>query len=64
MLTSGYEWSHPPEAREEDFGDFEKELSWVPGSEEEFWLSFAQRSQASGLVAGATRGLGQMEKSV
>ena len=40
--------------------------SWVPGSEEEGWLSLAHRSQASGLVAGATRvgvGLGGRGKS-
>ena len=61
-LTSGCEWRHAPEARQEDLGDFEKsQLSWVPGSEVEF---LAHRSQASGLVAGATRVGGgvQMEK--
>ena len=60
----GCEWRHAPEARAEDFGDFEKsQLSRVPGLEEDGWLSQARRSQASGLVVGATHfGWGQMEK--
>ena len=50
--------------RAEDFGDFEKKsVSWVLASEEEGWLSLVRRGQASGLVAGVTRVLGQMEKS-
>ena len=48
-------------------GGFEKSqlVELRPASEEDGWLSFARRSQASGLVAGATRvgGGGQMEKS-
>ena len=42
--------------RTEDFGDFEKvrvELSSASGADN--WLSFARRSQASGLVADAAR---------
>ena len=36
------------------FGGFWKsQLSWVPGSEEDGWLSLARRSQASGLVVGS-----------
>ena len=37
------------------FWGFWKSKSWVLPSEEEGWLSLAHRSQASGLVAGATR---------
>ena len=46
-------------------GDLKKSVSWVPGSEEDGWLSLARRSQASGFVAGAheMRGGGGMEKS-
>ena len=52
--------------RAEDLGGFWKsqlvELS--PASGEDSWLSLARRSQAIGLVAGATRvGWVQMEKS-
>ena len=58
-VTWGYEWRHAPEACAEDFGGFEKsQLSFA--SEEDGWLSLACR----GLVAGATHGLGEMEKSV
>ena len=56
----GCEWRHAPEARAEDFGDFEEsQLSWVLRSEEDGWLSLAR----SGLVKGAARDGGQMEKS-
>ena len=62
------EWCHTPEAHTKDFGDFEKksvELSSALG--EDGWLSLAHQSQASDLVAGATRvcvwGGGQNEKS-
>ena len=37
------------------WGFWKKSVSWVPDSEEEDWFSLARRSQASGLVAGATR---------
>ena len=38
------------------FGGFwRKSVSWIFLSEEEVWLSLARRSQASGLVVGATR---------
>ena len=58
-MTRGCEWRHAPEACAEDFGRFWKSQSWVLPLEEEGWLSLARQ----GLVAGATRGLGQMEKS-
>ena len=52
----GCEWRHSPEARAEDFGRFwKKSVSWELDSEEGRWLSFARRSQASGLVVGAAR---------
>ena len=47
------EWRHAPEARGGFGGFWKSQLSWVPGSEEDGWLSLARRSQASGLVAGA-----------
>ena len=43
-------------------GDLKKSVSWIPGSEEDSWLSLAHRSQARGLVVGATRDGGHMEK--
>ena len=53
-------WRHAPEARAEDFGDFEESYSWVLRFEEEGWLSLAR----FGLVAGAARDGGdQMEKN-
>ena len=49
--------------RAEDLGDFEKVRELRSASGEDSWLSFARWSQASGLVAGATRvGWRQMEK--
>ena len=49
-MTRRCEWRHAPEVLAENFGEFEKSQSgWVPGSEEEGWLSLACR----GLVAGA-----------
>ena len=33
-------------------GIWKKSISWVPGSEEDGWLSLARRSQSSGLVSG------------
>ena len=57
--TRGCEWRHEPEARAEDFGDFEK-VSCVLWSEEEGWLSLAR----SVLLADATRvGVGADEKA-
>ncbi len=52
----GCEWRHAPEAWAEIW---EKSVSWVLRSEEEGWRSLARR----GLVASATLGLGEMEKS-
>ena len=58
-MTRGCEWRHAPEACVEDLGDLEKKsVSWGLPPGEEGWLSVAHW----GLVAGATRGLGQMEK--
>ena len=45
----GCEWHHAPEAWAEIW---EKSVNWVPGSEEEGWLSVARR----GLAARVTRG--------
>ena len=35
--------------------DLKSQLSWVPGWEEEGWLSLARRSKASGFVTGVAR---------
>ena len=59
-MTRGCEWRHAPEAREEDFKDFEKsQLA-------EFCLRGRRLTFAClprPLAAGVTLGLGQMEKS-
>ena len=57
-MTGGCEWRHASEARAEDF-----EKSQSSASEEEGWVSLARSLARWGLVAGVTRGLGQMEKS-
>ena len=44
-----------PRKRAGDLGDFEKVSLLSSASGEDSWLSLARRSQASGLVAGATR---------
>ena len=41
------------------WGFWKKWVNWVSGSEEDGWLSLARWSQASGLVAGATRSDGK-----
>ena len=48
--------------RAEDLGFSEKVSELSSASGEDGWLSLARRSQARGLVAGATCGGGQMEK--
>ena len=50
------EWRHAPEARRGFWGIWKSQLVELsPASEEDGLLSLAHRSQASGLVAGATR---------
>ena len=56
-LTSGCKWRHAPEARAEDFGDFEKvvELSWELDTEREGSIFGARWGQTNLRAKGTTR---------
>ena len=53
-MTCGCEWRHAPEARAEDFGDFEK-VSWELDSEREGLTFGARWGQKNLCATGATR---------